>query len=515
MSQPYEVHVYSFDTLRRLLAKKAKTDSQTIETKRHLTYFKGYFDAIGAKTIVVENAYTDRDYLEDFAGYYVRCFNEYPRRCTRLHFFTKRFNKAGFSRLLAAENSPLTFDLLQQTYLGFIVVKPLPLTVVGRTCLRTYDHEGRRYFPITRTYEANLFGLCLTVESLAFQEQDTVAAACATSALWSAFNGTGKQFQHYIPSPVEITRAATEHTPLNTRTFPNNSGLTLTQMAAAIRSVGLEPYLVNATNEFVLKSTLYAYLRGQIPVLLGIDLYDPAELTDPNTNRPVHSDFHAITVTGYSLGTMTPIAYQQSPFMLRAFRIDKIYAHDDQIGPFARMEFLHGAHLNTSWVNDAQTGPLHASSRVMLIPLYHKIRIPLETIFDIISPFSSLIEALRHIATLPGPLEWDIYLTNVNSLKSELQGTTTLTGDYRRCVLTHSMPRFLWRATALLNDAPALDLLFDATDIEQGPSFVGVVQYDMSLAQVLTVVAQSLVQAQQAHTRPDRHILLWLASPTF
>src|SRR5262249_17736969 len=98
---------------------------------------------------------------------------------------------------------------------------PLPRTIVGRTCLKTYPHDSRRDFPITRDYEANLFGMPLRVESLAFQEQDSVAAACATSALWSAFHGTGKQFQHPIPSPVEISKAATAHLPLDTRTFPN------------------------------------------------------------------------------------------------------------------------------------------------------------------------------------------------------------------------------------------------------------------------------------------------------
>lgn len=46
-----------------------------------------YFDHIGAKTIIVENDYIDRDFLEDYSGYYARCFHDYQRSCTRLHFF--------------------------------------------------------------------------------------------------------------------------------------------------------------------------------------------------------------------------------------------------------------------------------------------------------------------------------------------------------------------------------------------------------------------------------------------
>jgi hypothetical protein len=499
---PYEVAPYTAETLRELIARKARTDRHTIADKRHLTYFEEYFDTIGARTIVVENDYTDRDYLEDFAGYYVRCFQQYERRCTRLHFFGSLFDEQEFSGLLAGSETVLTSDQLVQSYLGFIVVKPLPRTVIGRTCLSTYPPEGRREFPITRVYDANLFGLSLSVESLAFQEQDSVAAACATSALWSAFNGTGKQFQHHIPSPVEITKAATAHAPLNTRTFPNSGGLTLTQMADAIRSVGLEPYLISATDEHSLRSTLYAYLRGHIPVLLGIAL---------------PQGFHAVTVTGYSLGSNSPVPYRQSGFLLKAFRIDKLYAHDDQIGPFARMELLPGGMLSTSWLDRSTSQLMHAQPLAMLVPLYPKIRIPFETIFHSVCSFNSLVEEMRqhNVISLQAPLEWDIYLTEVNTLKSGLHDDTRLSGEYRRTILTLPMPRFIWRATGTIAGAPALDLLFDATDIEQGPSFVCVIAHDLLLGQVLRKVAQALVHAQRTSVRPDRHILAWLAQSAF
>jgi hypothetical protein len=509
MPQAYEVLPYSIDTLRRLLAEKAGTPEHVITLKRHLDYFAEYFADIGAKTIVVENGYIDRDYLEDFAAYYVRCFRQYERHCTRLHFFDCAFAELDFTGLLSGAAAPLTPDALQDAYLGFVVVKPLPQTVVGRTCLKTYPEAGRRQFPITRPYSAHLYGIPLTVDTLAFQEQDAVAAACATSALWSVFQGTGRQFQHHIPSPVEITRAATAHVPLDTRTFPNSSGLNPTQMADAIRSVGLEPFLVNADNEYVLRSTLYAYLRGQIPVLLGIALVEPSAPDNP-------LGLHAVTVTGYSLGRTHQVPYQQQGTCMRAFRMDKIYAHDDQIGPFARMEFIGGSSFSTSWLNGTGSGLLNAQAVLMLVPLYHKIRIPLQTVRDMVFSFDGLVEALRQsgLLGLTQPLEWDVYLTNVNTLKEEIHGATALAGDYRARVLVHSMPRFLWRATALANSQPVLDLLFDATDIEQGCFFVGGVDYDLVLAQTLRAVTLALVQSNTPLTPADRRLFEWFATST-
>ena len=105
-------------------------------------------------------------------------------------------------------------------------------------------------------YEANLIGIQLQVNTLAFQEQDKTIAACATSALWTIFHGTGMLFQHRIPSPVEITRVATDRFPRE-RSFPSD-GLDLLQAVDAVRSIGLEPTNLDISDPYVFKSTVYA-----------------------------------------------------------------------------------------------------------------------------------------------------------------------------------------------------------------------------------------------------------------
>ncbi|GAG27512.1 unnamed protein product, partial [marine sediment metagenome] len=165
---------------------------------------------------------------------------KYVARCVRLHFFLDELDEGILRGHLSRPRSEVEADL-NERYLGFLVVKPIPHTFVGRTCLRTYDPDGgRRFYPPTRKCDASLLGLALQVESLAYQEQDTVAAACATSALWSVLHATALLFQHKVYTPVEITRSATEKFPTFGRIFPN-AGLTPAQIAAAIRGVGLEP----------------------------------------------------------------------------------------------------------------------------------------------------------------------------------------------------------------------------------------------------------------------------------
>jgi hypothetical protein len=525
---PYEVHPYSIGELERLLSEKSRADAFAVSRKAHRTYFEGYFASIGAQTIVAENRYVDGDFLDDFAEYYVRCFETYKRTCVRLHFFAMPFTEEEFACYLRGTGGNLTGDNLKSAYLGFIVVKPLPQTIIGRTCLRTYPTSvGGRQFPITRQYEAHLFGLRLTVDTLAFQEQDRVAAACATSALWAVFQGTGMLFHHPIPSPVEITKAATRQAPLDTRTLPETHGLTVEQMAHAIRSVSLEPYAVSVDEEYVLKSTLYAYLRGRVPVLLGIQLAaekDP--LAAPIGASHVLAGGHAVAATGYNLGLPSAQPFDATGFLLRASRIDKIYAHDDQVGPFARM-VADGVRvlldrggpslfsLSTSFGASGGVETHRAIPTVALVPLYHKIRIPFERVHDIIVFFDTFIEVLRQQippvgeVLLPSRLEWDIYLTTVNDFKGSILHMPALANNLRLEVLEADMPRYLWRATAYCDDDLVLDLLFDATDIEQGTFFLRAVEYHGQFAALLRSISKEPTLAEWLRAGPYWPIIAW------
>ncbi len=500
MGTAFGVIPYSVDTLVSLLAESSDTDPDVVRGKRHCVYFEEYFHVLNARTIVIERDYVDHDYLEDYAAYYVRCFQEYKRRTVRLHFFSNAFNEAGFKDLLTDEASMLHADDLQAGYLGFVIVKPLPGATIGRSCLKTYpDENGRRYFPLLRTYEIGLFGLKLTVESLAFQQQDTVVAACATSALWTCFQGTGKRLQHAIPSPVEITRAATDHVPddllaTGARTLPN-AGLTATQMAFAIRAATLEPHVVGTPDPYILSSTLYAYLRCGIPSILLFQLFD---VTDADPRR---LGGHAVAVTGFSLGQAAPQHHPMTGLQLRSSRIDKLYAHDDQVGPFARMTFNTTGALDTSWLGQ---GRIEGRPSLVLIPLYHKIRIPFEVVHDAVLQLDSIMTWIRN--TLGSQLqrpEWDIYLTTVSEYKKDIHTRyRSSLGASLEEFVTESLPKYLWRVTALHGQEAVLEMVFDATGIAQHNLVLQTITLNPELAAMLQIaVPQVVSQVTEGHLK--------------
>lgn len=476
-------------------AARHKQKPLAAKDKRQARYLLGYLDELKAKTLVIEKDYVDRDFLEDYAAYYVRCFPEYKRTCARIHCFTAEFAAEDFKKYVAGEESALQEGALQESYLGFIVVKPLPETIIGRTCLQTYDSNQRRRYPAARAHHANLFGIDLKIEStLPFQEQDSVVAACATSALWSVFHATAREFQHSFLSPVEITRAATKLFPAETRAIPNH-GLNMQQMAHAIRSVELEPMLAEVSQHYLLQIVIYSYLRARIPLLLGAALY---EQTAGVATQCLGK--HAIAVVGYNLGAaLTPIG--KSALRLTSSRIDKIYVHDDQIGPFARME-LNGSSLGFKEKNGSITqvnslkgawessrgDPVHAVPDMLMVPLYHKIRIEWLWAFKFVSKLDEFFISLRNFdSSLEyDELEWDVYLSCVNDFKAEMRASKLLSAEERLNISLMRMPRFIWRAVAKKNDARILDLVFDATDIETGDVLVLALVYDASLRGLFT-----------------------------
>lgn len=534
----YAIWRYSHERLTKLLAQNAGADLSVIENKPHCARFKEYFSRVPVSTIIVEEDYVDHHFLDDFTGYYVSCYKPYERWCTRLHFFGEKISEETFQAILERSIGKEELSHYSESYLGFIVVKPLPRTIFGRTCLKTVpvDAVGRRY-PITRRYKANLFGWDLEVNSLAFLEQDKVVGACSTSALWSVLQGTGVTFHHHIPTPVEITRSATLYIPPippETRHFPNN-GLTVPHMAQAIKQVDLVPFYVSPkTAGFqrvadYLKAIIYGYLEGRIPILMTFQLVEYCEGEEPR----IHDGIHAVAITGYLPDKEEAIPLKRKAdepgCLLRASRISRLYVHDDQIGPFTRMDFSpedreyilpkelaegYDYSLSTSWFcAGRKPGFVRAVPLALMIPLYCKIRIDYATVLKAVVSLDAIIERLRRKGrtTLSRQLEWDIHLITLNDYKTQLADRKDLDWKVRREALTQGMPRFIWKATAFSGKDTVIELLFDATDIEQSCILFHAVPYSSNVYELLEHVSKDPNSVKWAKTIMAWKILEWFS----
>lgn len=443
-------------------------------------YLFAYLGAIGVNTIVVELDYVDADYLDDYANFYAKSFEPIPKRCRRLHFFTTSFDSASFLDYVVGVRS---HDLLQESYAGFVVARPLPTATLGRTVLATYPSDaGRRHYPTTRTYHVNLFGMGLQVESLAFQMQDTSLAACATVALWSCFQKTQDIFKSLAPTPVAITRAANRLL-ASARPFPSR-GLQVQQICNAIAAVGLDPEVYSVTPSLPLASLVYSYLRLGLPVLALVKI--------PNLGG------HAIALTGYSMRDTQQLALEggavQSLFpKLIGSRIDEFYAHDDQKGPFRRLR-LNSATGPDSIVTFRDSGwPGDLVPEFLIIPVYPKIR----TGFREVSKYLLLLSTVAGWVCTVADFEWDVYLTSANDFKKSIHSDPNLNAHpMKEKLLLDGFPKYLWRCVLRLGGLPLLEMLLDTTVMVSGFPIRNLWWYqDVPRGGVAALIAQPGVEA--------------------
>ncbi|WP_115404787.1 hypothetical protein [Pedobacter chinensis] len=440
------------------------TTADIIPNKRQYHYYLNYLGEHGlsAKTIVIEENYISKDFLHDHATYYVLCFQDYKKVCKRVHFFAEAFDEQTLNaNLLTSEEIPFW-----ESYLGFTVVRPIPYTVIGYTVLRTYteaDADGQRNYWGLRKYKVHFFGRELVLKSLAFQEQDSVLAACATSAIWFTLNKASIDFSTILKVPSEITKDAAKLQTDGNRLFPNK-GLTLPQISQAIHISGLAPEVRTATEEkkdALGDDTLYvksefvrkivnAYAPIGIPIIMGIKV----PMYDNSTGNSFYG-FHAVSILGHKVGS------ENAPFAWKSDNITKLYIHDDQHGPFARVRFLEDGELQTPWT-DIHPEQLPSYITSLVIPVYPKIRITYEDIESLVIGVYYIL-----IAAFGENLEqqWDIQIKYSEDYKKEILVSSLEDAD-KLSIISSSMPKYIWISTLYSGENKVMEIIFDATGVK-------------------------------------------------
>lgn len=434
-----------------------------------------YIAGVSAKSVVIEHAYIDKDYLEDYASYYARCFKDYKRRCKRVHFFRKVLSARELESIIVDKDMSRAQEL-NNAYLGFIVVRPLQKTVVGRTCLEPYPqgNSGRRY-PALCKVPVSLFGIRLTVNCMPFQEQDSNVAACATCALWSALYVAAERFGCQIHSPSYITTSAMAHGLSSAREFPNN-GIYEEDMIYAIRRAGLDPVVVDfdevsaimLANKFL--GNIYAYLKLHIAVIVIVNIKDKNDES---------MGYHAITVNGYHIDAAVFNGTKRGNGLF-ACGIDKLYANDDQMVAYSRINVSKksdGLELISNWRDKIDRNWCCRFEPVsLIIPVYCKIRVTYEDVWDVANEFDRMIKACRRLMS-SDYVEWDIYLNASNDFKDDIRKDKRLSDTDKLRFLKSNLPRYLWNVGVKINNCEVALLCIDATDSGQGLQVVGSLFY--------------------------------------
>lgn len=300
---------------------------------RQASYLRCYLHDLGAKTVIIEPNYFDRDYLSEFAAFYSTSAAGYPNICQRAHYFAAPITRARFEKAVGGDAKAKA--LVETSYLGHVILRPIPGAPIGRTVVRTYPDDPLvqigtpRITQPAREYEAHVAGLVLRVSGIAWQQQDSAVGSCSTVALWSMLHSSAFDDHHAIPTTAEITAMAHATAPTGRRIFPD-AGLQLAQVLEVIKGHGLAPIIIpgdldgDGFSRERFCSLIASFVRSGYPVLVSGWLDTPVR------------ELHTVCIVGFRSPTLPVVDAGQSA--LADENIDIVYVHDDNLGPNARFK---------------------------------------------------------------------------------------------------------------------------------------------------------------------------------
>ncbi len=500
---------YKSERLREILyiANKKKTPLESInESNQHIKFLSEYLGqnhGLNARFCIIENEYINVDYLTDYSFYYSKSFTDYGNKCVRLHFFTFEDDNLEQFRSLLVDKITMRFDspiddkdLWDKYYLGYIVIRPIPSTFIGHTILKHYNYnkdltlfnEKREYWG-TKEYPINFFGKKLKVESLAFMSQDGNVAACATIAVWCMLQIAVENYFINLKSPYEITKDAGITVHNGNRLFPNTgldpvsicSAITKSNLVTEIRELLLpnkKKAIVGANSK--IKKLVNAYSNLKLPIILGMYVHRKGKLVGHAVALNGHSYSSLVETTEMSMHE-NDIDKSETDICWRSESIDKLYAHDDQWGPFAKMELIGDNEILSSWTThtDETKNCIPIS---IIVPVFKKVRVSYEEIEYFTIGLNEFIE-LELKDQLNEKITWDIKLYYSTEYKKSvkysglLSNTELVENTLLINFLTEPLPKYTWVSSLYFGDFHMIDFIYDATGLKHSNCFLFCVCY--------------------------------------
>jgi hypothetical protein len=482
-----EVHPFTEDGFRRLLG-EGSCGTAPVEQVRYLAR---YCTALGAKSLVVERLYVDRHFMDEYALYYSTVFASPGNSVERVHVFSCDLTDEGLGRFFAralecVSGKDEVERELQPHYCGFIAVRPIPSVPIGRTILTPLRRDT--VWVDQQPHTVHLGNIGLEVAGIPFQQQDIGVGACATAALWAALAPVSRLDGRRAPTPAEITETAARHLAAVGRSLPARAGLTVVQLSDAIRAAGFAPEHIQVIGKpEMFAFALATYVRSGIPVLLELRNADGG---------------HAMTAVGYRLATSSHREFE-APVPTVSRRLSRVFVHDDRMGPYARATLvplpatansIEGVALEIAFDDQPGVPPERWLVASGLVPVYPKLRLPAESLFDLLWKHDFLIMNVAGAARVAG-LEAECRYERAGSYLAGLAGRVPWPDPtfIRRVALSRWCAVVQWQEQG----RPLVEFVYDTTDIvrpaSQGTEFLrAIVSLDPALTQKFAEQARGL-----------------------
>jgi hypothetical protein len=247
--------------------------------------------------VLIESPYVDKTYRDSYYQYYAGKLEGYSKNCIRLSFFDRQLKAYHFE-----EPTPSRRKLLQEHFLGFLVIRPTPQNPIGRNVLSPRAFKIKPMAICQTAIPTTVNGIKLLATGFPHSSQDVETLTCSQTTLLSIMDYFGHRYSEYRPLvPSMIVEQ------LKGSLFEGNlpaPGLSVEHLSLVLKQNGFSPriYLRDdydekpsdeapAKSKQVLRkdfdSLLSCYVQSGIPIIVAME--------DDQGNG------HAVVCIGYEL----------------------------------------------------------------------------------------------------------------------------------------------------------------------------------------------------------------------
>lgn len=257
--------------LMEILAIKDNVDSEEeLQEKNSYRILYYLLEKIQVFTVVVEDKYVERVYRDSYYMYFSSKHAQYDRFCKRLFLF--QGNILEGIALGGYAFPDMNTELLQERFIGTVVIRPLQEGKIGRSLINPYfitDTENTylRY----AEYSASIFGKQLRINAFPYSMQDGETTTCAEITILNLLDYYSQKYSEYkYILPSEITDIVVKNG--YERTLPSK-GLGYAVITKVFSEAGFYPRLYGndmfqEMSKF--KRIMHYYIESGIPVALGV-----------------------------------------------------------------------------------------------------------------------------------------------------------------------------------------------------------------------------------------------------
>lgn len=382
----------------------------------------------------IETNYVDKVYRNSYYSYYSSKNSEYFRNCIRISIFNGKIDENDFY-------DKDKYEFLRAKYCGFIVVRPTPPSIVGRSIISPRALKDNSFSISSVKIPSTCNGVKFEIEGFPYSSQDGETITCAETTIWELMEYFSHKYSEYKSVlPSDIIKVL--HSISMERQLPS-IGLDISQISFALREFGFGTriYSREAYGDTVFFNLLSCYIESGIPVVVSVESLPGFEEIGHAMVCIGHVEIQpdiidSIQETKIISEKLKKIAQKKNNHIFDLDDLHKKFVFVDDNHPIYQKNFLIKPcenYKSPKWGNCILTH--------FLVPLYPKIY--LEALRAKSFTLSFLLNSLAKIKD-NDEIFFRTYLASSRSYKDWLITSDFNPIENKKFLLAQQMPKFIW-----------------------------------------------------------------------